>query len=137
MSKQQHSCGKTTLSRLLARQANCFFKELSATSSGINDVRNVFEEAKGSLALTGRYVGGLYHEVPSTPCILGRKTILFLDEIHRFNKSQQVCSSYLRHALISMDTRISSYRTLRKARYRSITSWRTTTLRDTYPHTSR
>ncbi|KAI9569582.1 DNA polymerase III, clamp loader complex, gamma/delta/delta subunit [Boletus coccyginus] len=64
-------CGKTTLSRLLAREANCIFKELSATSSGINDVRNIFEEAKGSLALAGR------------------KTILFLDEIHRFNKSQQ------------------------------------------------
>ncbi|KAN0091065.1 hypothetical protein V8E55_004631, partial [Tylopilus felleus] len=65
-------CGKTTLSRLLAREANCIFKELSATSSGINDVRNVFEEAKSSLALTG-----------------SRKTLLFLDEIHRFNKSQQ------------------------------------------------
>ncbi|KAF8554702.1 P-loop containing nucleoside triphosphate hydrolase protein [Imleria badia] len=64
-------CGKTTLSRLLAREANCIFKEMSATSSGINDVRNVFEEAKGSLALTGR------------------KTLLFLDEIHRFNKAQQ------------------------------------------------
>ncbi|KAF8444521.1 hypothetical protein L210DRAFT_3610901 [Boletus edulis BED1] len=64
-------CGKTTLSRLLAREANCIFKEMSATSSGINDVRKVFEEAKGSLALTER------------------KTLLFLDEIHRFNKSQQ------------------------------------------------
>ncbi|KIJ61352.1 hypothetical protein HYDPIDRAFT_159710 [Hydnomerulius pinastri MD-312] len=64
-------CGKTTLSRLLAREANCTFKELSATSSGINDVRIVFEEAKASLALTGR------------------KTVLFLDEIHRFNKAQQ------------------------------------------------
>ncbi|KAF9241515.1 DNA polymerase III, clamp loader complex, gamma/delta/delta subunit [Melanogaster broomeanus] len=63
--------GKTTLSRLVARAANCTFKELSATSSGINDVRAVFEEAKGSLARTGR------------------RTILFMDEIHRFNKSQQ------------------------------------------------
>ncbi|KAF9227429.1 P-loop containing nucleoside triphosphate hydrolase protein [Gyrodon lividus] len=63
--------GKTTLSRLLARGADCIFKELSATSSGINDVRTIFEEAKGSLAMTGR------------------KSIIFLDEIHRFNKSQQ------------------------------------------------
>lgn len=47
-------CGKTTLSRLLAREADCTFKELSATSSGINDVRAVFEEAKRILALTGK-----------------------------------------------------------------------------------
>ncbi|KIO07532.1 hypothetical protein M404DRAFT_14659 [Pisolithus tinctorius Marx 270] len=64
-------CGKTTLSRLLAREADCTFKELSATSSGINDVRAVFEEAKRILALTGK------------------KTVLFLDEIHRFSKAQQ------------------------------------------------
>ena len=94
MSKQ-YRCGKTTLSRLLAREANCIFKELSATSSGINDVRNVFEEAKGSLALTGRYVGLLYCNVLLTAYIPDRKTVLFLDEIHRFNKSQQVCSSTL------------------------------------------
>ena len=121
MSKQ-HSCGKTTLSRLLAREANCFFKELSATSSGINDVRIVFEEAKGSLALTGRYVDTctvMFHR-PST-YIPGRKTLLFLDEIHRFNKSQQVCTSSLLDALISIDSRIYFYRTLRKARYRSFT----------------
>ncbi|EGN99902.1 hypothetical protein SERLA73DRAFT_180189 [Serpula lacrymans var. lacrymans S7.3] len=64
-------CGKTTLARLLADQTDATFKELSATSSGINDVRVVFEEAKGSLVMTGR------------------RTILFLDEVHRFNKSQQ------------------------------------------------
>ncbi|KAI6112532.1 P-loop containing nucleoside triphosphate hydrolase protein [Pisolithus sp. B1] len=64
-------CGKTTLSRLLAGETNCTFKELSATSSGINDVRAVFEEAKKSLALTEK------------------KTVLFLDEIHRFSKAQQ------------------------------------------------
>ncbi|OAX31771.1 P-loop containing nucleoside triphosphate hydrolase protein [Rhizopogon vinicolor AM-OR11-026] len=64
-------CGKTTLARLLAQRVDCNFKELSATSSGMNDVRAVFEEAKASLALTGR------------------GTILFLDEVHRFNKTQQ------------------------------------------------
>lgn len=64
-------CGKTTLARLLARHVDCNFRELSATSSGTNDVRTVLEEAKATLSLTGR------------------KTILFLDEVHRFNKAQQ------------------------------------------------
>lgn len=64
-------CGKTTLARLLARHVDCNFRELSATSSGANDVRAVFEEAKAALSLTGR------------------KTILFLDEVHRFSKAQQ------------------------------------------------
>lgn len=64
-------CGKTTLARLLAKRTDAIFKELSATDSGISDVRAVVEEAKGVLALTGR------------------RTILFLDEVHRFNKAQQ------------------------------------------------
>ncbi|KAI0823449.1 P-loop containing nucleoside triphosphate hydrolase protein [Trametes gibbosa] len=64
-------CGKTTLARLLATRTNAVFKELSATDSGIADVRAVVEEAKNLLALTGR------------------RTILFLDEVHRFNKAQQ------------------------------------------------
>ncbi|KAI0759835.1 P-loop containing nucleoside triphosphate hydrolase protein [Trametes elegans] len=64
-------CGKTTLARLLAKRTNAVFKELSATDSGIADVRAVVEEAKNLLALTER------------------RTILFLDEVHRFNKAQQ------------------------------------------------
>ncbi|WWC67629.1 uncharacterized protein I206_101539 [Kwoniella pini CBS 10737] len=64
-------CGKTTLARLIARTADADFKELSATSSGASDVRQVFEQAKNSLKLTGR------------------RTILMVDEIHRFNKAQQ------------------------------------------------
>ncbi|KAG6868919.1 hypothetical protein C0993_007693 [Termitomyces sp. T159_Od127] len=64
-------CGKTTLARLMAKQADCIFKELSATNVGVTDVRTILEEAKNTLALTGR------------------KTLLFLDEVHRFNKSQQ------------------------------------------------
>ncbi|KAI0745327.1 hypothetical protein C8Q76DRAFT_852066 [Earliella scabrosa] len=64
-------CGKTTLARLLAKRTDAVFKELSATDSGIAEVRAVVEEAKGLLALTGR------------------RTILFLDEVHRFNKAQQ------------------------------------------------
>ncbi|WWC87182.1 uncharacterized protein L201_002068 [Kwoniella dendrophila CBS 6074] len=64
-------CGKTTLARLIAKTADAEFKELSATSSGASDVRQVFEQAKNSLKLTGR------------------RTILMVDEIHRFNKAQQ------------------------------------------------
>ncbi|THU95670.1 P-loop containing nucleoside triphosphate hydrolase protein [Dendrothele bispora CBS 962.96] len=64
-------CGKTTLARLIAQETKSIFKELSATVVGINDVRLVFEEAKNAFRLTGR------------------KTTLFLDEVHRFNKSQQ------------------------------------------------
>lgn len=47
-------CGKTTLARLLARRTNAAFKELSATIVGVNEVRQVFEEAKALLSLTGR-----------------------------------------------------------------------------------
>lgn len=50
------SCGKTTLARLLAKRTDAAFKELSATDSGISDVRAVAEEAKGLLKLTGRSV---------------------------------------------------------------------------------
>ncbi|KAG6813317.1 hypothetical protein H0H92_012130 [Tricholoma furcatifolium] len=64
-------CGKTTLARLLARHVDSAFKELSATVVGVNDVRATLDEAKSMLALTGR------------------KTILFLDEVHRFNRAQQ------------------------------------------------
>ncbi|KAJ6499404.1 DNA polymerase III, clamp loader complex, gamma/delta/delta subunit [Mycena sanguinolenta] len=64
-------CGKTTLARLIATQTNAVFKELSATTAGIHDVRAIVEAAKSTLSLTGR------------------KTILFMDEIHRFNKGQQ------------------------------------------------
>jgi putative ATPase len=49
-------CGKTTLARLLAKRTDAVLKELSATSSGMNEVRGVFEEAKGLLTLSGRSV---------------------------------------------------------------------------------
>ncbi|KAG9122875.1 hypothetical protein FRC07_000561 [Ceratobasidium sp. 392] len=63
--------GKTTLARLLASHTSAAFTELSATSSGASEVRSVFESAKSQLKLTGR------------------RTILFVDEIQRFNKAQQ------------------------------------------------
>ncbi|KAB5589342.1 ATPase [Ceratobasidium theobromae] len=63
--------GKTTIARMLASHTDATFTELSATSSGSADVRAVFEGAKSALMLTGR------------------RTILFMDEIQRFNKAQQ------------------------------------------------
>ncbi len=63
-------CGKTTLARLLARQTNYEFSSTSAVFSGVADLRKVFEEAKV------RQRDGL-------------KTLMFVDEIHRFNRAQQ------------------------------------------------
>ncbi len=63
-------CGKTTLARLLAEAFGVEFRSLSATSSGVKDLRAVLDEAQG------------YRN-------LGRRILLFVDEIHRFNKSQQ------------------------------------------------
>ncbi len=62
--------GKTTLARLIAHHAEAEMHEISAVSSGVKDVREVLRQA------------GNNREI-------GRQTILFIDEIHRFNKSQQ------------------------------------------------
>jgi putative ATPase len=63
--------GKTTLAKIIAKKTNSYFVTLSAVSSGINDAKIVIKKAEEDL--TG----------------FGKKTILFVDEIHRFNKSQQ------------------------------------------------
>jgi len=63
--------GKTTLARLLAHESKRRFRQLSAVTSGIKDLREVLEEARAELE-TG-----------------GTRTLLFIDEIHRFNKAQQ------------------------------------------------
>ncbi|HYG85894.1 MAG TPA: replication-associated recombination protein A [Azospirillum sp.] len=63
-------CGKTTIARLLAQATELHFEPLSAVFSGVADLRKVFETAKG------RRAGG-------------QGTLLFIDEIHRFNRSQQ------------------------------------------------
>lgn len=64
--------GKTTLAQIIAEQSQRPFYELSAIHSGVKDVREVIEKAKQS--------GGLF---------TSKNPILFIDEIHRFNKSQQ------------------------------------------------
>ena len=62
--------GKTTLARIIAREVNAEFVELSAVTSGKKDVERVIEHARQNWNL-------------------GLRTILFVDEIHRFNKAQQ------------------------------------------------
>ncbi len=63
--------GKTTLARLMAQSFNAEFIALSAVLSGVKDIREAVERAQLTQATSGR------------------KTILFVDEVHRFNKSQQ------------------------------------------------
>lgn len=63
-------CGKTTLAHLIASETKSHFIFFSAILSGIKEIREIFNEAKSYAAR-------------------GRKTILFIDEIHRFNRSQQ------------------------------------------------
>ena len=63
-------CGKTTLARLIATKTNANFIEISAVTSGVKDIKDAVENAKMSLRS-------------------GIKTILFIDEIHRYSKTQQ------------------------------------------------
>lgn len=62
--------GKTTLALIIAQKTNSEFIKISAVSSGLKDLREIIEKA------------GINHR-------LGKKTILFIDEIHRWNKTQQ------------------------------------------------
>ncbi|MEO1207246.1 MAG: replication-associated recombination protein A [Pseudomonadota bacterium] len=69
-------CGKTTIARLLADETDLEFQQLSAIFSGVQDLRKAFDEAKRLREM-------------------GRGTLLFVDEIHRFNRAQQ--DSFLPH----------------------------------------
>jgi putative ATPase len=64
-------CGKTTLAQIIAKQTRSQFESLSAVLAGVKDIKEVVARAHERKKMTGR------------------KTILFVDEIHRFNKSQQ------------------------------------------------
>jgi putative ATPase len=63
-------CGKTTLARLIAEKVDLHFEMMSAIFSGVADLRKIFEAARQRR-------------------MMGRGTLLFIDEIHRFNRSQQ------------------------------------------------
>jgi len=69
--------GKTTIARIIAERTRCYFTHFSAVLSGVKDIRNVIEVAKEQQKL------------------YQKRTILFVDEIHRFNKSQQ--DAFLHH----------------------------------------
>merc|ERR1712079_626563 len=64
-------CGKTSVACIIKGHTRASFRKLSATAAGVKEVREVIEEAQGVWRLQRR------------------KTILFLDECHRFNKAQQ------------------------------------------------
>jgi putative ATPase len=63
--------GKTTLARLLARESRSHFQQISAVASGVKELRECLKDAYDRLSAEGR------------------RTLLFVDEIHRFNKAQQ------------------------------------------------
>ena len=75
--------GKTTLARIIARQLERPFYTLSAVTSGVKDVRDVIDKAKRHAASSN----GLFGHEPSA--MGDRRAVLFIDEIHRFSKSQQ------------------------------------------------
>ncbi|MDR3152244.1 MAG: replication-associated recombination protein A, partial [Bifidobacteriaceae bacterium] len=63
--------GKTTIAKLIANDNNRNFRQLSAVTSGVSDIRQVIEEARQNLISSGK------------------QTVLFIDEVHRFSRSQQ------------------------------------------------
>jgi len=76
--------GKTTLGFIIAQQTKSKFKEISATTSGLKDLREIIQEAKENQRL-------------------GEQTILFIDEIHRWNKKQQdALLSHVEKGLITL-----------------------------------
>ncbi|HIJ56680.1 MAG TPA: AAA family ATPase, partial [Deltaproteobacteria bacterium] len=70
-------CGKTTLARIIAGESRSHFVHFSAVLSGVKEIRSVIQDAKEKQKL--------YH----------KRTVLFVDEIHRFNKAQQ--DAFLHH----------------------------------------
>ena len=63
-------CGKTTLAEIVARSTGSYFERISAVSAGVADLRRIVAESR-------------------TRLLAGRRSVLFIDEIHRFNKAQQ------------------------------------------------
>src|SRR5439155_10114039 len=63
--------GKTALAHVIAQHTRCRFRQINAVATGIKEVRELLQEARTELEDTGR------------------RTILFVDELHRFNRAQQ------------------------------------------------
>ena len=64
--------GKTTLAKIIANTTKSIFLQINATTSGVKDIKEVIDKAKTTLAMNNK------------------KTILFVDEIHRFNKRSRI-----------------------------------------------
>ena len=80
--------GKTTLARIIAHQLECPFYTLSAVTSGVKEVREVIDKAKRHAAMNSGLFGSRESGIGNRESGVGR-AILFIDEIHRFSKSQQ------------------------------------------------
>ncbi|MEX2619009.1 MAG: replication-associated recombination protein A [Egibacteraceae bacterium] len=72
--------GKTSLAHVIAASTQAAFAELSAVTAGVKDVRRIVEEARARRTHAGRR---------TNPATGPRRTVLFIDEVHRFNTSQQ------------------------------------------------
>ena len=86
--------GKTTLARIIAHQLERPFYTLSAVTSGVKEVREVIDKAKRFAAMNSGLFGSQESGVGTQSSGVGRqegerRAILFIDEIHRFSKSQQ------------------------------------------------
>lgn len=78
-------CGKSSLGEIISKTINSNFEILNATTASLNDLREVVEKAKKNIEF------------------YGKRTILFLDEIHRFNKMQQdALLSYCENGIITL-----------------------------------
>ncbi|WP_291256733.1 MULTISPECIES: replication-associated recombination protein A [unclassified Fusobacterium] len=78
-------CGKSSIGEVISKTTNSNFETLNATTASLNDLREVVERAKKSIEF------------------YGKRTILFLDEIHRFNKTQQdALLSYCENGTITL-----------------------------------
>ncbi|MCX6808698.1 MAG: replication-associated recombination protein A [Candidatus Berkelbacteria bacterium] len=77
-------CGKTTLAKIIANKTSSEFVSFSAVTGGVGDARKIIEEARSNQGI-------------------GKKTIFFVDEIHRFNKSQQdLFLPYVENGIITL-----------------------------------
>jgi len=78
-------CGKSTLGEIISKTLNCNFETLNATAASLSDLKEVVARAKENIEYQGR------------------KTVLFLDEIHRFNKLQQdALLSYCENGILTL-----------------------------------
>lgn len=78
-------CGKTTLAQIIAAETKSKFFQMSAVNSGKADIQKIIEKAKGNL----RVQDSLFNNTDKNNDQKVKKTILFIDEIHRFSKVQQ------------------------------------------------